>query len=127
MRRGERIKPIPPGKIMGRVTANKLGSLAGALTNSVIQISKTGTSPQVHIGDERIIFEIPAGGTGGTGTATNGYQGVYVAGQSYNAFEWVVVQAGPGQGAYISLVDANTNSPLTGINWVQFSSLNQWF
>lgn len=55
------------------------------------------------------------------------YKGLYVPGQTYNALEWVVVQAGVAAGAYISTADSNSNSPVTGINWVQFSALPQWF
>lgn len=66
-----------------------------------------------------------AGGKGGT--TTSDYKGVYVQGQTYNALEWVVVQDGPKRGAFISTADGNTNDPATGIDWVQFSSLNQWF
>lgn len=55
------------------------------------------------------------------------YKGIYVQGASYDALEWVVVQNGPINGAFISTADGNNNAPWTGINWVQFSSLTQWF
>lgn len=64
----------------------------------------------------------PGGGT----TAKANFQGVYTAG-TYNAFDEVVIQAGPGQGEYVCLADGNTNDPTTGIDWIQVSSLNQWF
>jgi len=62
----------------------------------------------------------------GTSTRGSNFQGVYVPG-TYNFMDEVVVQSGPGQGEYISLADGNTNAPSTGINWIQVSSLNQWF
>lgn len=54
------------------------------------------------------------------------FKGIYTPG-TYNTFDEVLIQAGPGQGMYICLADGNTNAPTTGINWVQVSSLNQWF
>jgi hypothetical protein len=72
----------------------------------------------------RLTAKIPPSTAGGS--ADENFKGVYTAG-AYNSEEWVVIQAGPGQGAYISTADGNTNDPRTGINWIQFSSLNQWF
>lgn len=55
------------------------------------------------------------------------YAGIYVPGQTYDALEWVDVQSGTAAGAYICTKDGNTNAPITGIDWVQFSALPQWF
>lgn len=69
---------------------------------------------------------IGGGGTGGG--QESDFAGVYVPGQIYNSFQTVVVQGnGLGSGEYISLVDGNVNSPLTGVNWIQLSALTQWF
>ena len=64
---------------------------------------------------------------GGGPTGQSDYAGVHVPGQSYDALQWVVVQGGNANGAYISTADKNTNAPITGINWVQLSALPQWF
>lgn len=64
---------------------------------------------------------------GGKGSAKSDYAGLYVPGQIYDALQWVVVQSGAAAGAYISTADNNANAPITGINWVQFSALPQWF
>jgi len=61
------------------------------------------------------------------GGSKSDYAGIYVKGQQYDALEWVVVQNGNASGAFISTADKNTNDPITGINWVQFSALPQWF
>lgn len=71
------------------------------------------------------VLRIPKS-TGGNSLQSD-YAGVYVHGQSYDALQWVVVQSGNASGAFISTADKNTNDPITGINWVQFSALPQWF
>lgn len=63
---------------------------------------------------------------GGTSKSVSEYKGLYVPGE-YDKLEEVTVQSGPGAGTYASTADKNTNSPLTGINWIQISSLTQWF
>lgn len=66
-------------------------------------------------------------GAGGNGTAAkSNFRGIYVP-ASYNTFDEVVLQGGPVAGEYISTADGNTNAPTTGINWIQVSSLTQWF
>lgn len=65
------------------------------------------------------------GGSGGGGNAD--FAGLYVPGQTYNAFQSVLIQTGPAAGQWISTADNNTNHPATGINWLQLSSLTQWF
>jgi hypothetical protein len=59
-------------------------------------------------------------------TAKTNFQGVYTPG-TYNAMDEVVIQSGARQGEYVCLADNNTNAPTTGIDWIQVSSLNQWF
>lgn len=73
-------------------------------------------------------FHAAAPGAAGKSSPTQSdFAGVYVNGATYNLDEWVVVQAGPVYGAYISTMDGNTNAPWTGLGWINFSSLNQWF
>ncbi len=50
------------------------------------------------------------------------YLGVYVPTASYNNNQVVVIQAGPSQGSYISVIDGNTNTPDSGQGWVQLAS-----
>ena len=72
------------------------------------------------------VLRIPPGSAPATQSESD-YAGIYVSGQTYDAMQWVVVQTGVAAGAYISTADGNKNNPITGINWVQFSALPQWF
>jgi hypothetical protein len=70
------------------------------------------------------VLKIPPTKTGGS--KTTNFQGVYTPG-IYNTYDEVIIQSGPGNGAWVCLAEGNSNDPRTGINWIQFSSLNQWF
>lgn len=69
----------------------------------------------------------PPGSPGQGGATKSDYAGLYVPGQTYNALQWVDIQTGVIAGAWISTADNNTNRPETGINWVQFSYLPEFF
>jgi hypothetical protein len=114
----------------------KVGDAVGIPTavdgNSADGLDCLATSPQTSVGncleswdtsDIRLAQVRVAGGGGG---GTSAFQGVYVPG-AYNDGDEVLLQGGPGAGLYYSTADNNPNAPTTGINWIQLSSLNQWF
>ena len=51
------------------------------------------------------------------------YRGIWSAG-TYVSNDVVVVQSGVSAGTYISVIDANTNDPATGVGWIQLAPGN---
>lgn len=81
----------------------------------------------LQAGQQAIVRQILRTDYNTTTSGNSNYQGIYVSGQTYNLFDEVLIQSGAGNGLYISLANGNSNAPTSGINWVQVSSLNQWF
>ena len=76
------------------------------------------------------VITLPGGMFGGVSSGTTPgttggmiYRGVYAAG-SYDSNDVVIVQSGVSAGTYISVIDANTNDPATGIGWMQLAPGN---
>lgn len=127
--KGRQIKPLTLRQLFSKkmlTVVNMLIEFYNAFTKGKIV---SGSSNDLLISDNNILWQISGGtGTGNTAAPSQSdFQGVYVPGQTYNALDWVVVQNGTAAGSYISTADNNTNAPITGINWIQFSWLPQWF
>lgn len=64
----------------------------------------------------------PVGGTGGGWN----YRGAWVNTSSYNTNDAVLLGSGTSAGLYLCITLANTNSPDSGIGWVQLGSYATW-
>lgn len=114
-------------RVQGPVsTGDSVG--AGGTANTYLVASPTtavgNAEAPITGSDIELIPVRMAGGSGGEG---KDFQGVYVPGEAYNTDDEVVIQAGGGEGTYVSVADNNTNDPRTGINWIQIGWNPQWF
>lgn len=69
-------------------------------------------------------FSINPAGKSSPASSSGSFRGLYVSGTTYNSQDEVVVQSGPAQGTYISVIDNNNNDPSTGVGWMQIAPGN---
>lgn len=130
VRAGTRIAQISPGKMMGRAKANQVIAAVNAFLNLRAVVTDSQDA-RLIIGDGISVLQIPRGtstGSGDGGTTTGGmrYRGLWLEDppSPYLTQDVVLIQAGPTAGTYISVTDNNTESPDTGIGWVQLAPGN---
>jgi hypothetical protein len=65
--------------------------------------------------------------SGGAGGSSMGIRGLWNPSSNYMTYDIVIVATGTATGMYVSMIDNNTNSPDSGVGWLQFGTTQgQW-
>lgn len=124
----------------------------GSMTDADVKLTEMGmvvTIPPLNIPASTSSLELTDGSTdltgvtkittsgltvGGTPSAATltvsalnlNYRGVWSGASTYSVGDCVSLGSGTSAGFYLSTINSNTNSPDSGIGWVQFSSYATW-
>jgi hypothetical protein len=135
--RGETITtPDNPGAYIMRPFREKVCAILTAFSKQRIIAIVTPTDGSVPIQVEAEIYMASngmvakldltafAGLGGGTGGGTGGWNwlGLYNPATTYASNDVVQLGSGTAAGMYLSIINTNTNSPDSGIGWVQIST-----